>query len=121
MAHLPENEFYGGERRQINIDARIAVLEERSKNYDKELITIHDHLNKHIETEERILSEINSSIKKISETIEEKIDAAINPVKAEIQPLTEMWTKTKGVFWVISGVVGTLVLIFRDTIAHMFH
>lgn len=83
--------------RRAELAAKIATLEERSIQSQKQLERIEATLLKHANDEESILRDINKALVDFCDTVEDKISEAITPIKEDFQK-----------YKTILGVVGTI-------------
>lgn len=103
------------ERRAI-LAAKVATLEERSLQNQKQLDRIEATLLKHSGDEEDILRDINKSLVTFKEHVEEKISEAITPIK-------EDFARYKTIIGVVSSVLtvlGGLIVSFHEQVAKFF-
>ena len=102
--------------RRAELAAKVAMLEERSVNGQKQLDRIEEMLSLHAKEEESLLRGIHDSLHDFKETIEGKITSAIEPLKADL-------TRYKSVIGFIGSlftVIITIATFFKDTIASWF-
>lgn len=89
----------------LELSNKVAVLEERTVNDQKQLQRIEDKLVNHADNEEELLRHLNNSLVEFKDTIEEKIDSSVNPIQNELSRYKGI---LKGVGWILSGIVVVL-------------
>jgi hypothetical protein len=102
--------------RRAALAARIATLEERSIQGQKQLDRIETSLQTHSKEEEGMLKDINHALVTFKASIEEQITTSINPIKADV----EKYKTTVGVVFTILSVVGGLLITFHEYIIKFF-
>jgi hypothetical protein len=70
--------------RRAELAAKVATLEERSLQNQKQLDRIESTLLKHANDEEDILRDINKSLIIFKEQVEEKISEAVTPIRDDL-------------------------------------
>lgn len=70
--------------RRAELAAKVAQLEERSLNAQKQLDRIEETLIEHANDEEDILRDINKSLIDFKDKIEEKISEAVSPIRDDL-------------------------------------
>jgi glutamine synthetase type III len=107
------------ERRQAadtSMAVEIARLQEKVLSSEKQLTRIEQTLLDHAHNEEGMLRDITKALSEFKETIEEKINAAVNPVKDQVTK----WQIVLGVFTFVGGGIMSLIYAFHDHIANLF-
>lgn len=102
--------------RRAELAVKVATLEERSLTNQTQLNKIEDMLVKHSTDEEQMLRDINGSLIKFKEEIDEKFEEELTPIK---KTLSDYNSFIKFVMFIGSGIVA-LGSIFKDAIIAWF-
>lgn len=103
--------------RRAELAVKVATLEERSLTNQTQLTKIEDMLVKHSTDEEQMLKDINGSLIKFKEEIDEKFEEELTPIK---KTLSDYNSFIKYTMFIGSSLVG-LALAFKDQIIAWFH
>lgn len=96
--------------RRAELAAKISQLEERSLNSQKQLDRLEATLLTHATEEEGMLRDINKSLRDFTDTIQDKIKEAIEPVKNDVQK----YKTILGVLGTIAAAIGGLFVSFHE-------
>ena len=103
--------------RRAELAVKVARLEEKASNSEKQLNRIEQTLLDHAHSEEGMLKDITKALHDFKESIEEKITLAVEPVRKDVE-------KYKVVLSVLGGVISVVwavLTFFKGYIDHWFH
>lgn len=102
--------------RRTESATKIAVLEERSRQTQKQLDRIEANLSSHAAREEQVMNGILKAVEAYKNQTTEHVEKQIGPIRDDV-------TRVHGILWVL-GILGTMfggiIVIFRDSIARFF-
>lgn len=102
--------------RRAELAVKVAMLEERSLQGQKQLDRIETALVNHANEEELVLKAINTSLVSFKTTIEEKLVLEVGPIKRDL----DRYKTIIAVVSAIGSVVVAVIVFFKDFIFSLF-
>lgn len=102
--------------RRAELAAKVAMLEERSIQSQKQLDRIERALMTHASDEEDVLKGIITSLNSFKTTIEDKIIKEVGPIKADLT----RYKTTIAVVTAIGSVALAVIVFFKEQILRLF-